>query len=86
MAMVEIPDYWILFDPDGNADGSFHGVMQGKILRATAEDAWKDATPLKRDRDREKRQGWHMVGVNRPEWEAYFIHGKKFVAETKEER
>jgi hypothetical protein len=73
---VTLPDYWVLFTPEGKADESLHAVLGGRIRRATAEDAWKVFTPLKRDRDREQRQGWRVVGVDRADWLEYW-EGRK---------
>jgi hypothetical protein len=79
---VELPDFWVMFDPEGYADGSLHATFNGQIRRATAEDAWKDFTPLKRTRDKERREGWRVVGVEQADWQDYWDRKRKLEPEA----
>jgi hypothetical protein len=79
---VELPDFWVMFDPDGYADGSLHATFNGEIRRATAEDAWKDFTPNARSRAREKREGWRVVGVEQADWSDYWSRKRKLEPEA----
>lgn len=57
--LVEIPSHWLLVAPCGCVDGSLLGVRRdGRIYRATAEEAWKTFEPVARRRERDKRRGW----------------------------
>lgn len=82
MPTIELPDRWVLFTPEGKADGSYVAVRaDGSIACATAEDAWKIFTPRARDRAREAKQGWRIVGVSASEIRAYFEEGKLLAPE-----
>lgn len=78
---VTLPDFWMLFDPEGKADGSLHATFRGEVRRATAEDAWKDFTPNKRVRESERKQGWRVVGVERADFDAYWSGDRKLAPE-----
>jgi len=74
MPTIELPDFWLLVNPEGVADGSMIAVRRdGSICAATAEAAWADFTPRKRDREKEAREGWRMVGVDRAGFQRYFV-------------
>jgi len=60
---VTIPTHWFLVKPCGCIDGS----AIGGIRRPTAEAAHKLLTPLKRDRDRELKEGWTVRGATQGE-------------------
>ncbi|WP_030149505.1 hypothetical protein [Mycetocola saprophilus] len=79
-----VPDFWMLFDPDGKADGSTRAVVQGEIRHATAESAHAMFTPNKRTRERETRQGWRVIGVEQADWNDYWTGVKKPGPEPKE--
>ena len=70
MPTITLPDAWALVAPCGCTDGICLAAIGQKILRADAEAAWKMFTPLKRDRDREEKQGYRIeerYGVQRIE-------------------
>lgn len=74
MPTIELPDFWLLVNPEGVADGSMIAVRRdGSICAATAEDAWATFTPRKRDREKEAREGWRMVGVDQAGFQRYFV-------------
>ena len=60
MPTIEIPEAWLLFDPDGAIDGMIRSTNERGDIRATAEQAWAKLTPNKRTRDAEQRKGWTM--------------------------
>lgn len=60
MPTITLPDAWALVAPCGCTDGLTVAVVGDRILRPDAESAWKMFTPLKRDRDREVKQGYRI--------------------------
>lgn len=61
MPTVELPDAWALVAPCGCTDGLCLAVLpNGKIVHPDAADAWKLFTPLKKDREREAKQGFKV--------------------------
>lgn len=75
MPTITLPDFWLLVDPNGVADGSLIVVRSsGEVAYANPEQAWAQFTPRKRDREKEQREGWRIVGVSREDWEGYFVH------------
>lgn len=78
MPTITLPDFWIMFTPEGKADGSMIAVRNdGSICCATAEDAWAQFTPRKRDREREARQGWQVLGIAQADWQDYWSGRRK---------
>ncbi len=67
---IELPDLWGIFDPDGVCDGALVSAhADGKIIAATAEDAWKSFfAPKETDREREQKAGWTVRGISRDEY------------------
>jgi hypothetical protein len=46
-------------------------VIDGEIVTASAQDAWEKFTRLKRDRDREVREGWVCRAGTEADWESF---------------
>lgn len=62
MPDIHLPEVWVLIAPCGCVDGVTLAVYNGHVRLATAEAAWARFTPLKRDRDREAKQGFRIEG------------------------
>lgn len=62
MPTVTLPDRWVLVMPCGCIDGVCLAVLGDEILAPTAEAAWVKFTPLRRNRERERREGWVCRG------------------------
>ncbi|MDF3308757.1 hypothetical protein P3H15_27440 [Rhodococcus sp. T2V] len=57
---------WVMFDPQGR----FEGIRGLASDIATAEEAHKKFTPLKKDRDRENAEGYVIRLAEPIEWKA----------------
>jgi hypothetical protein len=57
--------FWVRTDPTGCAYSSIHGDMA-----STAEQAHRQMKPLKRDRDRDDRQGYTVRLLTHEQWDA----------------
>jgi hypothetical protein len=80
MPTIDVPDHWFLITPDGEVDGSIHGISPGgRNVRATAEQAHAFFTPLKRSRDKEIRDGWTVRPATHEELLAEFGGGNSHV-------
>lgn len=71
MPTVTLPDWWALVMPCGCVDGMRRAVIDGAIVTASAQDAWEKFTRLKRDRDREVREGWVCRAGTEADWESF---------------
>lgn len=71
MPTVTLPNWWVLVMPCGCIDGIRRAVIDGKIVTATADEAWAKFTPLKRDRARELREGWKCRAGTDADLQAY---------------
>lgn len=63
---LTVPKFWALVAPCGCVDG----LMRGSSRHTTAEATWKTFTPLKRDRERERRGGWQVRPATNEDVEA----------------
>lgn len=73
MPTIELPDFWVLFNENGRAVSSTTAVLgSGEIYHATAQSAWEDIEPIKRNRERDARKGYQMLGINRADWKQYW--------------
>lgn len=78
MPTVELPDFWVLFNPEGKAHASVLAVSNdGKINAATAESAWQQIHTLRRMRERLARNGWRMLPVNQADWSDFWFGRRK---------
>jgi hypothetical protein len=69
MPTVEIPDFWMLFTPEGKATASSLAfTYDGEIRVASECAAWEDMFPVARERNRKQREGWRVIGVAQPDW------------------
>lgn len=59
---VTLPDFWLLIAPCGCIDGMRRTTFEGRVITATAQEAWEKFTPRKRDRDKELRDGFTCRG------------------------
>jgi len=60
MPTITLPDAWALVAPCGCTDGLCTAVVNGRITHPDEADAWKLFTPLKKDRDKEAKQGYKI--------------------------
>lgn len=80
MKTITLPDFWVLFNGDGRAMSSSLAVSRdGTIICATAEAAWADVEPRKRDRESQARRGYQMLGIEQVDWLEYW-DGRKVPA------
>ena len=84
MKTIELPDLWVMFTPEGKADGWMISSREGIVVNATAEAAWQMMTPSKRERDRDIKKGWRVIGVDLSEFPAYWHHTKLLEPASKE--
>lgn len=75
---ITVPDFWVLFTPEGKADGSLHGSAR----YPTAEAAWATFEHRRDRRERFQRQGWQILPVEQADWLDYWEGRRNPVTES----
>lgn len=69
MVTVTLPDVWLLIAPCGCIDGIRRSVIEGRVVTASAEEAWEKFTARKRERDAERKAGYTCVAGTVGDWD-----------------
>ena len=74
MPTIELPDFWLLVNPDRVAVASIVSVRLDNTVHAVdADAAWKQFTPKGRDRKKEARDGWRVIGVDHAGFDRHMV-------------